>query len=111
MNWESSCSIHKFEILLVGRGENHWHLQHQKRKKSHEGQAEDGNRASGIPRRRKYCGGSCYSQICLLAEVLYRTGRHKGRKGKVMNPGAPENEGREGHRRDGRPCHGHVQCN
>lgn len=81
-----SCSIRKFEILLVGRGENHWHLQHQKSKKNREGQAEDGNRASGIPRRRECGGGSCYSQVCLLAEVLCRTGRHVGRKGQGDEP-------------------------
>lgn len=66
MNWELRAlrfkkfllinPINKFEILLIVRGENHWHLQHrnhaQKSKENREGQVEGGNRASGIPRRR-----------------------------------------------------------
>lgn len=33
-----------------------------------------------------------------------------GGRSAATNIGAPENEGREGHHRDGRPCCGHVQC-
>lgn len=76
------CPTNKFKILLVGRGENHWHLQHQKSKKNHEGQAEDGNRASGVPRRGEDGGEPCRSQGRPLAEALGRTGRHMGKRGR-----------------------------